>query len=642
MELVLVGQPYSGKSTIFNEVVGYRSVSTNAPGAPGEHTHGELQLDGERVTVVDLPGLYSLQVSDDAGDPTVEHILDAPPDTVLVNVIDASVLSRSLELTLQLMELRRPMVVALNMMDEARRKGIEIDAAALSQLLGVPVVVTVGKKGEGVFDLFHAARRVGHAGAVPAVIPGPAHVERLVKKLEELLRARALPSRLAPRFLAIKIIERDPCVSRTIDPHLGPDEAQAVQAHLAELEAATEQRSEYVMSAVRHNMAFDLFETVARVGARRPRGVRHRLDDLLMHPVLGYVFLVAILAGTFTLVFKIGNAVEPIFLSGVGRLSGWLAARLGEGTLSFAIANGVVTGLGGGVGIVIPYLLPFFVALAFLEDTGYLPRIAYLIDNVMHRIGLHGLSVVPLVMGYGCSVPAVMATRILRSRRDRLITATLATLIPCSARMTIIFGLVGFFLSMKAAVLVYLVNAILIGVVGKLLSTAMPEESPGLILEIPRYQVPEVGKLAWKVWYRLREFIVIAWPLLIAGSVVLEVIDHFALAAPLNDALSPFTSGVLGLPVVVGTTLLFGILRKELALVLLFAALGTSDVPSMMSGGDILRYAFFVTFYLPCLATFAALAREFGARTAAIISLSTLGIVSGLTAALRLVAPLLA
>jgi ferrous iron transport protein B len=249
------------------------------------------------------------------------------------------------------------------------------------------------------------------------------------------------------------------------------------------------------------------------------------------------------------------------------------------------------------------------------------------------------MSVVPIVMGYGCSVPAILATRILRSKRDKLITATLTSLIPCSARMTIIFGLVGFFLSMKAAIFIYVFNLLLVGLTGRILSALLPEVSPGLIMEIPRYQLPALAPLAKKTWFRLKEFVFIALPILMAGSVVLQVINHFELAGPINRGLAPFTTGLLGFPAAVGTTLLFGVMRKELALVLLFAALGTNDVLSAMTEVQVFTYAFFVTFYVPCLATYAALGRELGWKSATFVSLGTLLVVSTLTVLLRFAAP---
>lgn len=639
MALLLVGQPYSGKSTIFNEVVGYRSISTNGPGSTVEHTRGEIELGGERVTVVDLPGLYSLQEPDTAERATVQEIV-ADPKAVVINVIDASVLSRSLELTLQLAELGQPMVIALNMMDEAKRKGIAIDAVALGEAFGVPVIKTTGKKGEGVYDLFRAAQRVGRDGLVAQPMTGEASLERTLEKLAVDLKQTPLVPRFSAHFLAIKLVEDDDDLGPRIREVLEPEAQARVRAALLELETASGQPPELVISAHRHNQAFRIFEGVATVGRTARTDLRLRLDQLLMHPVLGYIFLALILYTTLAVVFRIGNTIEPLFLALFDQVLTTLTAWIGEGTIALAMVHGVVSGFGGGVGIVVPFLLPFFVCLAFLEDTGYLARIAYLVDNLMHRIGLHGMSVVPIVLGYGCSVPGILATRILKSRRDKLITAVLTTLVPCSARMTIIFGLVGFFISMRAALFVYLVNAVLIAATGKVLSLLLPEVSPGLIMEIPRYHLPSPRALAAKTWFRLKEFVVIAWPILIVGSLVLEIVDHFGWSASLNRALAPFTVGLLGFPAVVGVTLLFGIMRKELALILLFAALGTSDVLAVMSQTQIFTYTFFVTFYLPCLATFAALGKELGWRTATLVSLTTLGVVSTLTVALRLVLPL--
>jgi ferrous iron transport protein B len=256
----------------------------------------------------------------------------------------------------------------------------------------------------------------------------------------------------------------------------------------------------------------------------------------------------------------------------------------------------------------------------------------------MHKIGLHGLSIVPVIFGYGCTVPAILATRILKSPRDKLITATLTTIIPCSARMTVIFGLVGFFISIKAAILIYILNIIIVAVLGKFMAKAFPEVSPGLILEIPKYHLPGIKSLFNKTWFRLKEFVTVALPLLIVGSILLEVIEYFKLDGPINSFLAPFTTGVLGLPSVIGITLIFGIMRKELALLLLFSALGTQNVTDVMSLGQILTFTTFVTFYLPCLATFAALSKELKLNKSIIITLSTIALATALSVIVRLIA----
>jgi ferrous iron transport protein B len=244
----------------------------------------------------------------------------------------------------------------------------------------------------------------------------------------------------------------------------------------------------------------------------------------------------------------------------------------------------------------------------------------------MHRMGLHGKSVIPFVLSYGCNVPAIMATRILEKPRDRYITATLVTLIPCAARSMIIFAIIGFYIGPVYALLLYLLNILVIAVVGKILSLLMPEPSPGLVLEIPSYRLPTMPALWKKTWFRLREFIVIAWPLLLAGSLILSLLDYFHLSVVINGLLSPLISSVLGLPKEVGITLIFGILRKELTLVMLVQALGTNDFSAVMTHAQMLVFTVFSLFYVPCLATLGMLRSVLGTRGMLFTLLFTTGL----------------
>jgi ferrous iron transport protein B len=245
---------------------------------------------------------------------------------------------------------------------------------------------------------------------------------------------------------------------------------------------------------------------------------------------------------------------------------------------------------------------------------------AYILDNFMHRIGLHGKSVLPLILGYGCSVPAIMSTRILESRRDRRITALLASFIPCSARSIVIFGLVAAFMGPFWALSVYLLNLAFVVLLGYIFARRMKGRSPGLILEIPDLRLPHPKTLAAKTWLTLREFITIAWPLLVASSVVLGLLEWADAADNVNALFSPLTVTLLGLPAAVGMTLVFGIMRKELTLVMLVQALGTSHVASVMNTGQLLTFTLFVVFYVPCVATIAVMARELGWKDTVLIS----------------------
>ncbi len=308
-----------------------------------------------------------------------------------------------------------------------------------------------------------------------------------------------------------------------------------------ELAEARGRPAEEVIESERHALSMQLFESCARV-THAVKDLREQLDLLLTHRVWGYLFLGGMLAAFFGMVYGAGSLLEPPILRLFDQITDAATSWLGATGLASTIVTGLLQGLSGGVAIVLPYLLPFLIGMAILEDVGYLPRVAYLMDSLMHRIGLHGVAIVPAILGYGCNVPAVMATRILTSSRDRFIAAVISTMVPCSARMTVIFGLVAFYLGPFWALAIYALNIIVVAGSGKLLSMIMPESSPGLILEVPPYHVPKCRVVLSKTWLRLREFIVVAWPVLIAGSVVLSLAEHYHWDTAVNHALASFTS----------------------------------------------------------------------------------------------------
>ena len=332
-----------------------------------------------------------------------------------------------------------------------------------------------------------------------------------------------------------------------------------------------------------------------------------------MHPIFGYISLFLILYLFFNFVFYVGSLFEEPLMDFFYQFLPYAEETLGADSLAYQVVSGVVQGLAGGIAIVLPFLFPFLLGLAFLEDVGYLPRVAYLMDTFLHRIGLHGKAIIPIILGYGCTVPAVMATRILESERDRFITSVLTTMIPCAARITIIFGLVAFYIGPAAAMFVFLFNIIIVAIAGKILSSMMPEITPGMILEMPAYHMPSIKVLLSKVWLRMKEFIIIAWPLLIIGSIILSLLKHWHLEDFVNQLISPLTL-LLGLPVAVGVTLIFGVLRKELSMIMLVQALGVTNISSVMSTTQIMTFTVFVLFYVPCAATIAVLVKEIGTK----------------------------
>jgi ferrous iron transport protein B len=613
MRIALVGQPNCGKSALFNSVAGYKTLASNFPGTTVDYVTSTVSFNGDGFALVDLPGIYSLSGSEREELLARRYLIKERPDLV-INIMDASVLSRSLELTLELLELKIPLVICLNMIDEAARKGVEIDVDHMSQDLGVPIIPTIATRGQGVPELFKAAIDTAKRGNTGKTYFLSLDVEQAISELVGLLgEETAGKIGLPVRLLAIKLLEEDEEFEKAvteIHPALTGD-VERLRRNLAECHGRP---SDVVISSERHSLALNLFEHVAKVKPRAEKSFRDQVDKYLMHPLLGYAFLAGILFFFFWFVFSFGKHIEEPILTLFGQFTAYLGSHLSSGSLLFTLTNGLIQGFSGGIGIVLPYLIPFLLGLSLLEDIGYLPRAAFLMDSIMHAIGLHGKSIIPFVLSYGCNVPAIMGVRIMERSRDRFITAVLVTLIPCAARTTVIFALVAFYLGPMRALALYLLNIVVIGAAGKVLSRYLPDTSPGMILEMPSYKLPQFSNVVRKVWFRLREFVVIAWPILIVGSLILSLLEYLQLAELINGILSPFTSGLLGLPPEVGITLIFGILRKELTIIMLVQALGTSNFASVMTGEQMMVFTGFSLFYIPCLATLGMLRSTIGNR----------------------------
>jgi ferrous iron transport protein B len=312
-------------------------------------------------------------------------------------------------------------------------------------------------------------------------------------------------------------------------------------------------------------------------------------------------------------IFKIGSPLEELLLGPLDNFRNFLSLKLGAGVV-FYLVDGLLQGIGGGVAIVLPYFIPLLFLMSFLEDVGYLARAGFLMDTFMHRIGLHGKSISPFILGFGCNVPAIVSTRILESRRDRIVTSLLIPFIPCAARTTIILALVAFYLGPFWALGFYVFNILLLAILGRLITLFFKTPSPGLILEIPSLKMPSLKNMMKKTYFQLKSFLKFAWPILIAGSVVLGLLQYFNLDKFINLVLSPLVEKGLGLPQELGVTLVFGFLRKELSLIMMLQALGVSykDLMTIISREQLIVFTVFISFFIPCVSTVAILWKEVG------------------------------
>lgn len=632
MRIAFIGQPNAGKSTIFNGLAGYKTVTANFPGQTVHYTVSKVTVGKETFEIVDLPGIYSLTAIDKAELESRKYILSGQAD-VVINVIDASTLSRSLELTLQLAELQVPMVICLNMIDEAHRKGLEINTEKLSQIFGVPVIETIANKGIGLDRIFISAREALSKKLIPKIQPFHKDIEEKIEEIERIIPPNLL-NNIPLRYIAVKLLEGDRELIEKIKNYT--EIYEKIKKIREEIKITHGRYADTVISSERHALTMNLFEEVTKVG-EPIRSFREKIDNLLTSRYLGYPLLFMILFGIFFMVFEIGKIIEEPLIDTFDSLIKKLPDFMEKNSLSFSMLKGLLEGFSGGLGVAIPYLIPFFIGLTILEDIGYLPRMAFLMDTVMHRIGLHGKSVLPFIISYGCNVPGVMATRILESSRDRFITAALSVFIPCAARTTVIFGLVGAYIGGLASAGLYIFNIFFIMFLGAVMTKFIPEITPGLIMEIPPLRIPTVKNVFIKTWLRLKDFMLVAWPLLVVSSIILSILEYLKLDLYLNSFFSPVVSWLLGLPKEVGITLLFGILRKELSMIMLFQAMHTTQLSTVMTDLQLIIFTIFTIFYIPCVGTIGVLIKEFGVKKTLLITLLTITVAASVASLARII-----
>ncbi len=625
--IALAGQPNCGKSTLFNAVAGFKVDVGNFAGTSVAFAETRVTFQGRRIRLVDLPGTYSISSHDLAEKVARDFLLSGEVDA-LINVVDASMLSRSLEFTLQLVEMRLPMVMCLNMMDEAQRKGMEIDTSRLEELLGVPVRTAVAVVGTGIDEVFRQAiRACDRAGSAPIEPCYDRDIEdalaRLLAEYPDSVRS-ALP--LSERFVILRLLEKDEDFERKVQVASPEFLARAGEERrrLAERDGRAEPLA---LGSHRHSLVLDLYEKVVRHRRGNVLGTREKVDRFIIHPIGGAITVVGSLLLTFFLAFFLGNAIAGVVDVPFGALRASIQA-LPSG-VGPAILLGLFEGVVAGAGIVLPYLVPLLVLLAIFEDTGLLPRIAFMVDGILHRVGLHGSSVVPLILGYGCNVPSIMATRTLENPRDRFVTMMVAPFVTCSARSVVIIALAGKYLGVLVTVGLYLFGGLVSMAVSYSLTRSKRRKSLGVIMEVPPLRRPYPKIVARKVWLRLREFVMMAWPVLILSSIALSLLSYAGTDATINRLLSPLTASWLHLPVAVGIPLFLGLFRKELTLVMLGAALGTDAIGTVLSSGQIFVLVIFTMLYVPCVATLAAQWREGGWRTAVASFALNLGVSVG-------------
>jgi ferrous iron transport protein B len=626
--IALAGNANVGKSVTFNQLTGVDQIIGNWPGKTVERAEGLLQYKGHRIRIIDLPGIYSFSTYSLEELVSRDFIALEQPDAV-VNVIDASALERNLFFTIQLLELAPPLLISVNQIDLAEKKGITIDTEKLAELLGVPVVPTVAIKGKGIATLTDAILDLAQRRPTPPILRYGKEIEERIEKLVPRLEQLTIPYPV--RFTAIKLLERDPAMVKIVKEQ---DQAIVGMADrlAGEIETMHGESVCVVMSAERYQVADRIAAEVITMypisEGPQKKSLTDRLDRVALHPLLGYLAVFLVIGGLLVWTFVVGARISDVIQTILVQIGPYEPVITGP--VAGILWNGAFSGFVAGVTLVIPYVLPFYLLLAVMEDSGYLTRIAVMLDRGMHKLGLHGKAVIPLILGYGCNVPACFSCRIMESPKQKLLAAFLVTLIPCTARTVVILGLVGKFVNIWWALALYAFDILLIIIVGRIAFKIVPGESVGLIMEMPDYHVPSASVVAKQTWARTKSLIWFVFPAYIIGSAAIQVFYAVGLLNPVNNLLAPITVFWLGLPVIVGITLIFGIVRKELTILTLAVLFGSTNFAAFLTPVQLIVIALVSMLYIPCISVIFVLASEFGWKRSLAISFTEIVLAIGL------------
>lgn len=632
LNVVFVGNPNCGKTSLFNIASGTHERVGNYSGVTVDAKVGHLDLDGYHFNIVDLPGTYSLTAYTPEELYVRKYIIEQHPD-IIINVVDASNLERNLYLTTQLIDMDVPMIMALNMYDELRLSGNRLDIDQLGTLLGVPIVPTVGKTGEGVKELFRQIIEISEGRQKRARHIHINHgrlLEQMISRVEALIRLNPEPHQnYSARFLAIKMLENDRQVEEIIRQLGNSSEIIATRDRCQqEIKDEIQDDSESAITDAKYGFVQGAVkETYTRTN-RFKRQMTEHIDAVVTHRIWGYPIFLALMYLMFFCTFNIGQYPMDWIETGVGWIGNIVSRLMPPGPLHDLIVNGIISGVGGVI-VFLPNIMILYAFISWMEDSGYMARAAFIMDKIMHRMGLHGKSFIPMIMGFGCNIPAIMATRTIEDRKSRLITMLIVPLMSCSARLPVYIIVIGVFFPRHAALVLfslYLIGIIMSILMAKLFSRFVVRgESSPFVMELPPYRTPSIKSVSRHTWEKGKQYLKKMGTTILVASIVvwaLSYLPHHAdltaeqqmqqsYIGQLGKAVEPLISPC-GLQWKEGVAILTGIGAKEIVAstmsVLYHGDISTSGLTSLTAFALLV----FVLLYMPCLPTCIGIKNESG------------------------------
>ncbi len=603
LKILLIGQPNVGKSSLFNALVGPKVVVSNYPGTSVEIAKAEKVFNGTKVNFIDTPGIYSISDRSEEEKVTEKALFEEHVDGAII-IADATSLERSIYIVLQVLEANIPVVLALNFVEDAEKKGIEIDCSKLKEILNIPVIAINPLTKRGIKELLNIVLKIKKTEKRSFKIEYDDHIEEAIDKI-----SIDIDGKLPERFIAIRILEEDEDFYKYLK---NIEVIKKVKDNLIQHPKIAED-----ISITRYGTAVFIAEKVTKIiSLKRERRLQERLDNILLHKIWGPLTTGLILLSIFGVLLVLGNLIQKVLMGLTDRFMSFTV--LENSIVSMILIQGL-TGLMAGISIALPYILLFYLLLGFLEDAGFLSRFIVNVERFLGKLGLPGKSFIPLILGLGCTAPAASATRVLSSEREQFHTASLFAFIPCSSRIAIIMGIIGFYGGIKLvfAVFITLFVAGLLWALG--IKKVIHAKSEPLLLELPPYRRPLIKNVLVKSWIRMKDFVYIVIPLLAIGGIVYGILDVLDVIDIIIKPLSLITAW-LQLPDRTIVPLVFGFLQKDLTGAMLISVLG-NEISAVLTPLQLYVFGVAAVIGIPCITALGLFIKEFGWKKALILTI---------------------